>query len=282
MDLQVSRRSDRITYWDSLPIRLSAATLAALFVVQAVDDELRPIAGQNFLFAGLSLAIVYPFFFLRSFGGQLLVLRRDDGRLISFGRAIQTIDDELGTIARQDVLLSGLLLTIVDFFSFLRPLRSHVLMLGGDGDRLALGLPKRSPGRRHHDQHEYHGGGAKDAHALILSVSGQVASESSQEWRLCRPSTSSRCTPGRTVSSALLFGPPRSSRFASGEIPIEKSYRVCPAHVRALIVRRIHESIAFFKRPANRGQRRERAGCICSRYRDRTARHTAFAQDPRR
>src|SRR5713101_4730588 len=149
---------------------------------------------------------------------------------------VQAVDDELGTIARQDVLLSGLFLTIVDFFSFLRPLRSHVLMLGCDGDRLALGLPKRSPGSRHHDQHEYHGGGAKDAHALILSVSRQVASESSREWRLRRPPTSSRCTPGRPVSSALLFVPPRSSRFASGEIPIEKSYRVCSAHVRALIV----------------------------------------------
>jgi hypothetical protein len=227
---------------------LSAATLAALFVVQAVDDKLRPIAGQNFLFAGLSLAIVYPFFFLRSFGGQLLVLRRDDRRLISFGRAIQTIDNELGTIARQDVLLSGLFLTIVDFFSFLRPLRSHLLMLGCDGGRLALGLPTRSPGSRHHDRHEYHGGEAKDAHALILSVSGQVASESSQEWRLRRPPTSSRCTPGRTVSSALLLGPPRSFRFASGENPIEKSYRVCFGHVRALIVRRLHESIAFFER----------------------------------
>ena len=145
------------------------------------------------MFAGLSLAIVHFFFFLRSFGGQLLVLRRDDGRLISFARAIQTIDDELGAIARQDLLLGGLPLTIVDSFSFLRPLRRHLLMLGRDGGRLALGLPKRSLGSRHHDRHEYHGGGAKDAHALILSVSGQVASESSQQWRLRRPPTSSRC-----------------------------------------------------------------------------------------
>jgi hypothetical protein len=80
-------------------------------------------------------------------------------------------------------------------------------MLGCNGGRLALGLP--SPGSRHHDQREYHGGGAKDAHALILSVSGLVASEGSQQWRLRRPPTSSRCAPRRTVSSALLFGPPR-------------------------------------------------------------------------
>src|SRR5262249_55409025 len=53
--------------------------------------------------------------------------------------------------------------------------------------------------------------------------------------------------PPADVESALLFGPPRSSRFASGEIPIVKSYRVCFAPLRALIVRVVHESIAFFK-----------------------------------
>jgi hypothetical protein len=78
--------------------------LAAL-LVQAVDHELRPIAGQDFLFGGLFLAGVYPFFLPRSFCRQFLILRRDNGRLISFGRAIETVDNELGAIARQDFLL---------------------------------------------------------------------------------------------------------------------------------------------------------------------------------
>src|SRR6266487_7109411 len=103
----------------------------ALFV-QAVDHELRPIARQDFLFGGLFLATVYPFFFLRSFFRQFLMLRRDDGRLISFGGAIQTINNELGTIPRQDIFLGGLFLTVADSFPFFRPLRSHLLMLGRD------------------------------------------------------------------------------------------------------------------------------------------------------
>jgi hypothetical protein len=140
--------------------------LAAL-LVQAVDHELRPIAGQDFLFGGLFLAGVHPFFFLRSFGGQLLVLRRDNGRLISFGRAIQTVNNELGAIARQDFLLGGLLLTVVNFFSFFCPLCGHVLVLGRDGGRLALGLPNGAPGSRYHAQRDEEGGGARDEHALI-------------------------------------------------------------------------------------------------------------------
>ena len=119
--------------------------LAALFV-QTVDHELRPIAGQDFLFGGLFLAGVYPFFFPRSFCRQFLILRRDNGRLISFGRAIETVDNELGAIARQDFLLGGLLLTVVDFFPFLRPLRRHVLVFGRNGGRLALGLPNGGAG----------------------------------------------------------------------------------------------------------------------------------------
>src|SRR6516225_2566892 len=95
--------------------------LAAL-LVQAVDHELRPIAGQDFLFGGLFLAAVHPFFFLRSFCRQFLILRRDDGRLISLGSAVQTVDNELRTIARQDFLLGGLSMTAVDFFFSLRPL----------------------------------------------------------------------------------------------------------------------------------------------------------------
>ena len=140
--------------------------LAAL-LVQAVDHELRPIAGQDFLFGGLFLATVYPFFFFRSFCRQFLILRRDNGRLISFGRAIETVDNELGAISRQDFLLGGLLLTVVDFFSFFRPLCGHVLVLGRDGGRLALRLPDGGPGSRHHAQRDEEGREAKDKHALI-------------------------------------------------------------------------------------------------------------------
>ena len=140
--------------------------LAAL-LVQAVDHELRPIAGQDFLFGGLFLAAVYPFLFLRSFCRQFLILRRDNGRLISFGRAIETVDNELGAIARQDFLLGGLLLTVVNFFSFFRPLCGHVLVLGRDGGRLALRLPDGGPGSRHHAQRDEEGREAKDKHALI-------------------------------------------------------------------------------------------------------------------
>ena len=140
--------------------------LAAL-LVQAVDHELRPIAGQDFLFGGLFLAAVYPFPFLRSFCRQFLILGRDNGRLISFGRAIETVNNELGAIARQDFLLGGLLLTVVDFFPFLRPLRRHLLVFGRDGGRLALRLPDGGPGSRHHDQRDEEGREAKDKHALI-------------------------------------------------------------------------------------------------------------------
>src|SRR5262249_37296789 len=140
--------------------------LAALFV-QAVDHKLRPIAGQDFLFGGLFLAAVYPFFFLRSFCRQFLILGRDNGRLISFGRTIQTVNNELGAIAREDFLLGGLLLTVVNFFSFFRSLCGHVLVLGRDGGRLALGLPNGGPGSRYHAQRDEEGGGARDEHALI-------------------------------------------------------------------------------------------------------------------
>src|SRR5262249_3880806 len=135
--------------------------------IQAVDHELRPIARQDLLFGGLLLATVYPFFFLRSFCRQFLIFGRDEGRLISFGRAIETVDNELGAIARQDFLLGGLLLTVVDFFSFLRPLRRHLLVFGRDGRRLALGLPNGGPGSRYHAQRDEEGGGARDEHALI-------------------------------------------------------------------------------------------------------------------
>src|SRR5262249_61391301 len=80
---------------------LSICPRSCSMPIQAVDHELRPIAGQDFLFGGLFLAAVYPFFFLRSFCRQFLILRRDDGRLISFVRAIDTVDNALGAIARQ-------------------------------------------------------------------------------------------------------------------------------------------------------------------------------------
>src|SRR5215813_10397551 len=192
----------------------SAVTFAALFV-QAVDHELRPIAGQDFLFGGLFLAAVYPFFFLRSFCRQFLILRRDDGRLISFGGAVQTIDNELGTIARQDFLLGGLSMTVVDFLFFLRPLCSHVLVLGCDGGRLALGLPNSGPGSRDHDQRDEKGRGAKDNHASIPFQSAMtflVHRLAGTAWP--SPPMSSSYTPRRTGSSALLLRPPRSYRFA--------------------------------------------------------------------
>src|SRR5262249_61301518 len=112
--------------------------LAALFV-QAVDHKLRPIAGQDFLFGGLFLAAVYPFFFLRSCCRQFLILGRDNGKLISFDRTIQTVNNELGAIARQEFLLGGLLLTVVNFFSFFRSLCRLVLLLRRAGRRLGLG-----------------------------------------------------------------------------------------------------------------------------------------------
>src|SRR4029453_5245883 len=106
----------RLVANNSLPIRPRPCSMR----VQAVDHELRPIAGQDFLFGGLFLAAVYPSFFLAPFCPNFLILRRDAGRRISYGRGIETVDNELGAIARQDFLLGGLLLTVVDFFSFFR------------------------------------------------------------------------------------------------------------------------------------------------------------------
>jgi len=51
------------------------------YFFQAADDELRTIARRDSLFGGLSLAIVDPFFFLRSLCRQLLILGRDNGWL---------------------------------------------------------------------------------------------------------------------------------------------------------------------------------------------------------
>src|SRR5215831_8988724 len=183
--------------------------------IQAVDHELRPIAGQDFLFGGLFLAAVYPFFFLRSFCRQFLIFGRDEGRLISFGRAIETVDNELGAITRQDFLLGGLLLTVVDFFSFLRPLRRHLLVFGREGGRLALGLPNSGPGSRDHDQRDEEGRGAKDKHAFNPFRSAMRLSVhrlAGTAWP--PPPMSSSYTPRRTGSSTLLLRLPRSYRFA--------------------------------------------------------------------
>jgi len=45
---------------------------------------------------------------------------------------LQTMDDELGTIARQDFLFGGLPLATVDSLFFLRPLCRQLLILGRD------------------------------------------------------------------------------------------------------------------------------------------------------
>jgi hypothetical protein len=57
--------------------RALAAALPCLFF-QAVDDELRTIARQDFLLRRLSLAIVDSLFFLRPLCRQLLIFRRND------------------------------------------------------------------------------------------------------------------------------------------------------------------------------------------------------------
>jgi len=68
--------------------------------VQAAGHELRTITRQDFLFGGLPLAIIDPFFFLCPPCSQLLIFWRDDRRLIPFGGAIQTVNNELRSIAR--------------------------------------------------------------------------------------------------------------------------------------------------------------------------------------
>src|SRR5262249_60374932 len=58
---------------------------------------------------------------------------------------LQTMDDELGTIARQDFLFGGLPLATVDSLFFLCPLCCHLLILGSDCCRARrLGAPLRA------------------------------------------------------------------------------------------------------------------------------------------
>src|SRR5215831_9301890 len=78
---------------------------------------------------------------------------------------VQAVDHELRPIAGQDFLFGGLFLTVINFFSFFRALCGQVLVLGRDGGRLALRLPKSSPGSRHRDQRNQYGRGANDMHA---------------------------------------------------------------------------------------------------------------------
>lgn len=142
-------------------------------VFQAADDELRTIARQDSLFRGLSLAAVDPFFFFRPSFRQLLILRRDNGWLTWPGGTVQAVDDKLGTIARQDFLLRGLLLAAGDPFPFLCSLCNQFLMLRRDS-RLALA----KPGNRHHEQHDQRGRAARDEHAhsfqfAVMALEGQ-------------------------------------------------------------------------------------------------------------
>ena len=48
-------------------------------------------------------------------------------------RRPRALDDELGTIAREDFFFGRLPLTVLDLFSFPGPLRNHLLMLERDG-----------------------------------------------------------------------------------------------------------------------------------------------------
>jgi hypothetical protein len=54
---------------------------------------------------------------------------------------VQAANHKLGTIARKHFLLGGLLLTVVNLFSFLCSLRNHCVILGSKR-RTAFGLPK--------------------------------------------------------------------------------------------------------------------------------------------
>ena len=85
------------------------------------------------MFSGLLLAIVDSFFLLRPPRRQLLIFGRDHRWLTGARGAIQALDDELGTIAREDFFFGRLPLTVLDLFSFLGPLRNHLLMLERDG-----------------------------------------------------------------------------------------------------------------------------------------------------
>src|SRR5262249_41364700 len=120
-----------------------------LLVVQAADDELGTVARQDFLFGGLPLAIVHPFFFLRALCGKFLIFRCNDRRLTWPDITVKAMNNELRTVAREDFLLGRPLLAVVYSFPFFCPLRNHVLIFRRHG-RSALGLPN---GRsRYHDQ----------------------------------------------------------------------------------------------------------------------------------
>jgi|SRR6266545_1640862 hypothetical protein len=131
---------------------------AALFF-QAADDELRAIPQQDLLFGGLLLAIVDSLFFLCPSYGKILILGRDHRGRGRPNSAIQTVNNELGTIAWQDFVFRRLFLTVVYPFSFLRPLFDHLLMLSRNRTS-AL----RETGSRQQSQRHRYGCRAKDEH----------------------------------------------------------------------------------------------------------------------
>jgi hypothetical protein len=94
----------------------------AALLFQAADDELRTIPRQDLLFGGLLLTIVDSLFFLCPSHGKILILGRDHRGRGRPDSAIQTVNNELGTIAWQDFVFPRLFLTVVYPFSFLRPL----------------------------------------------------------------------------------------------------------------------------------------------------------------
>jgi hypothetical protein len=133
----------------------------AALLFQAADDELRTIPRQDLLFGGLLLAIVDSLFFLCPSYGKILILGRDHRGRGRPKSAIQTVNNELGTIAWQDFVFRRLFLTVVYPFSFLRPLFDHLLMLGRNRTS-AL----RENGSRQQSQRHRYGCRAKDEHLI--------------------------------------------------------------------------------------------------------------------
>src|SRR5215470_3696317 len=131
-------------------------------------DELGTVARQDFLFGGLPLAIVDSLFFLGPLCRQFLIFGRHDRAWRRPDRAVETSDDELGPIARENVLLGCLFLTPGYFLPFLCSLVDHVLILGSNG-RSALALSKARRG--YHEQRQCDCCGARHEHAQSLSVS---------------------------------------------------------------------------------------------------------------
>src|SRR5262249_53938333 len=92
------------------------------FFFSAAGVELGTVARQDFLFGGLPLAIVHPFFFLRALRGKILIFGCHDGRLTCADNPVKAMDNELRTVAWEDLLLGRLLLAVVYSFPFFCPL----------------------------------------------------------------------------------------------------------------------------------------------------------------